>query len=129
MRISFFLWMKGMHFEKLNQIFSAVLLACAVGFFIVSVLLSTGYLLELNGRITPCLVSYFWFCLDALRVSDCSFRGFWDSDLGALGTSVLLCTASDWGVGLSVLAVAECVWLKEKMKWNFEVWENSSLEN
>lgn len=41
-----FLWMKGRSFEKLKQIFSAVVLACAVVFLIIAPLLSTCYLLE-----------------------------------------------------------------------------------
>lgn len=53
-----FLWMKRMSFEKLKQVFSAVLLTCAVFFLIASVLLSSCYLLELNGPITPCSATF-----------------------------------------------------------------------
>lgn len=47
-----------MSFEKLKQVFSAVLLTCAVFFLIASVLLSSCYLLELNGPITPCSAAF-----------------------------------------------------------------------
>lgn len=55
---AFFLWMKGRSFEKLKQIFSAVVLACAVVFLIIASLLSTCYLFEWNGPTSPCFATF-----------------------------------------------------------------------
>lgn len=101
-----------MSFEKLQQIFSAVLLTCAVFFLTASKLLSTSYLLELNGPLTLCFAT-FGFVLVHWGFVTAAWRGFETQTWGALG--VLVCTASapDWGIGLSACCSRMCVTERE----------------
>lgn len=83
-----------MSFEKLKQIFSAVVLARAVVFLIIASLLSTCYLFEFkvpSHRVLLLLV--LWWCVEVSEAQP------W-----------VLCACHCYsGVGLSVLAAAEWV--------------------